>query len=95
MFPATERPGDHHVAKHMSWFAVNVLGRPGLEEGAGAQSNFHSRPRLFYRASLFNDAGIFPGRSEPCKRVGLGVPGVNNIGGGGHLAAINEQFAHR
>jgi hypothetical protein len=72
-----------------------VLGRPGLGERTDAKSNLYSRAWLFYRASAFYDTGIFPWRSEPRKRVWLGVPGVNNLCGGGHLAAINEQFAHK
>jgi hypothetical protein len=95
VFPTPKRPSDHDVAKHSPWFASGMLGRPGLEERTDAKSNLYSRAWLFYRASAFYDTGIFPGRSEPRKRVWLGVPGVNNIRGGGHLTAINEQFAHK
>jgi hypothetical protein len=90
VFPAAKRPGDHDITKHTPWFAISVLGRPGLQERPDAKSNLHSRPRLFYGASAFNDAGIFPRRSELRKRVRPGVPGVNNIRGGGHLTAINK-----
>src|ERR1700719_1402394 len=95
MLPTPKGPGDHHVAKHTSRFVSSVLGRPGLHQWAGAQSNLHSRSWLFDRARAFNDAGIFPGRSEQRERVGLSVPGINNVRGRGHLAAINKQFAHK
>ena len=95
MFPATKGPRDHHVAKHTSRFASSVLGCPGLDERADAKPNLHAGPWLFYGADAFNNAGIFPRRSEPRKRVGPGVPGVNVVRGGGHVAAINEQFAHK
>ena len=95
VFPATKRASDHDVAKHSTPLASGVLGRPGLEERADVKSNLYSRAWLCYRAKAFYDAGVFPGRSEPRKRVWLSVPGVNNIRGRGHLAAINEQFAHK
>src|ERR1700693_447936 len=95
VFPATKRPSDHDVAIHSPRFASGVLGRPGLEERADTKSNLYSRAWLFYRASAFDNPGVFPRRSEPRKRVWLGVPGVNNIRGRGHLATINEQFAHK
>ena len=95
MFPATKGPGDHDVAKHTSRFASIVLSRPRLEERTRAKADLHSGAWLFYGAAAFNDAGIFPRRGEPRKRVRLGVKGVNNIRGGGHLTAINEQFAHK
>src|ERR1700719_249202 len=95
MLPTPKGPGDHHVAKHTSRFVSRVLGRPGLHQWAGAQSNLHSRSWLFDRARAFDDAGIFPGRSEQRERVGLSVPGINNVRGRGHLAAINKQFAHK
>ena len=95
MFPATKRPRNHHVAKHTSRFTSSVLGGPGLDERADAKSNLHSGPWLFYGASAFNDAGVFPRGSEARERVRPGVPGVNVVRGGGHVAAINEQFAHK
>src|ERR1700692_1662679 len=95
VFPATKRSSDHDVAKHSPRFASGVLGRPGLEERTDAKSNLYSRAWLFYPASVFDNAGVFPRRSKPRESVRPGVPGVNNIRGGGHLAAINEQFAHK
>src|ERR1700687_5902852 len=95
VFPVTKRPGDHDVAKHSPRFASGVLSRPGLEERTDAKSNLYSRAWLFYRASAFYDAGVFPRRCEPRERFWLGVPGVNSVRGHGHLAATNEQFAHK
>src|ERR1700730_14729872 len=95
MFPSAKWPSYHDIAKHAPRFACSVLGRPRLEERAGAKSNLHSGPRLFYGASAFDDARIFPRRSEPRKRVRLGVPGVNSLRGGGDLTAIYEQLAHK
>jgi hypothetical protein len=95
VFPAPKRPSDHGVAKHSLRLASGVLGRPGLQERTDAKSNLYSRAWLFDRARAFYDAGVFPWGSEPRKGVWLGVPGVNNLCGGGHLAATNEQFAHK
>src|ERR1700716_3380054 len=95
MFPAAKGPGDHDVAKRASRFARSMLGRPGLGERADAKANLHARPWLFDGAAAFNHPCIFPGRSEPRKRVRLGVKSVNEFRGSGHRTSINEQFTHK